>query len=149
MYRFLYIDIYLSINISKYKPSKSKDKNAVYYSSSATEEMIKKKLKDPNFLKSFNNKGKLVDYHTSDKYSSDNVLGNFTMSKGKDDKGEYVSYYDVWDLNPFKGNNIKNKIATKAQDLIGVKPAEVYGRVYINGNRETLVKNKMKSKSKL
>ena len=57
--------------------------------------MIKKKLKDANFLKSFNNKGKLVDYHTSDKYSRDNVLGNFTISKGKDDKGEYISYYDI------------------------------------------------------
>jgi hypothetical protein len=139
-----------SINISNYKPSKSKDKNAVYYSSSSTEEMIKNKLKDPNFLKSFDNKGKFTDYHTSDDSHGDNVLGNFTMHKGLDKDGRrYISYYDKWDLNPFRGNGIKDKLATKAQDLIGVKPAEVYGRVYIDGNRETLIKKKMQNKNKL
>ena len=39
-------------------------------------------------------------YHDLDAETAGNVLGNFTVSRGKDDRGEYVDYYDVWDLNP-------------------------------------------------
>ena len=28
------------------------------------------------------------------------VLGNFTVNKGKDERGEYISYYDKYDLSP-------------------------------------------------
>ena len=29
-----------------------------------------------------------------------NVLGNYTVTRGEDEKGKYIDYYDVWDLNP-------------------------------------------------
>lgn len=46
------------------------------------------------------------------------VLGNFTVSHGKDDKGEYLSYYDTYDF--------PNLIQKQMQGT----PYEVYGRIY-------------------
>tara|TARA_R110001632_G_C11202869_1_gene403435 strand:- start:46 stop:780 length:735 start_codon:yes stop_codon:yes gene_type:complete len=127
---------------SSTKPSNSKDKNAVYYNSPETENAIKEKLKDTEFLKSFKPNKKGV-YSTGTKFHRGpkvevgnrrgNVLGNFAMNLGEDDKGKYVSYYDKWDLDPYKGKNkVLNTMSSIAQDVVGVKPAEAYGRVYYN-----------------
>tara|TARA_R110000803_G_scaffold166331_1_gene229674 strand:- start:247 stop:1026 length:780 start_codon:yes stop_codon:yes gene_type:complete len=127
---------YNSIPVSEYRPSSSKDQEAVYYRSPTSEETIKEKLKDPEFLKSFkpNSKGtmSLMDYFSDTKSGSgDNVLGKYTLNQGEDDKGKYVSYYDKWDLEPYKGSNkTLNNISNKAQELAGIKPTELYGRVY-------------------
>ena len=122
------------------KPSNSTDSGATYYNSPVTENMVKEKLKDPKFLKSFKPNKKGV-YSTNPAFHrgprdkegnrGGNVLGNFTMNLGEDDKGKYVSYYDKWDLDPYKGKNkVLNTISNIAQDIVGVKPAEAYGRVY-------------------
>jgi hypothetical protein len=132
---------YNSIPLSKYRPTSSKDQEAIYYSSPTSEKTITEKLKNPEFLKSFkpNKQGvmSLHDYVTNvERGTGDNVLGNYTLNQGEDDKGKYVSYYDKWDLEPYKGrgahgnNKILHNISTKAQKLAGVKPTEVYGRVY-------------------
>ena len=60
-------------------------------------------------------------------------LGEFTVGHGKDENGEYTSYYDEWDLNPFKGNSAKvfSPILSKMKDLsfgIGT-PIKLYDRV--------------------
>ena len=49
---------------------------------------------------------------------------------GEDDKGKYISYYDKWDLQPFK-NKFAAKLGQLGQKIIGVKPREVYNRIYI------------------
>ncbi len=49
------------------------------------------------------------------------VMGNSTFAFGEDEKGRYISYYDVWDLAP-TGEEIKS---------IG-KPFEIYNRIYYN-----------------
>jgi len=127
---------YNSIPVSKYKPSSSKDEKAVYYSSPTSEQTIKEKLKDPEFLKSFkpNSQGvmSLQDYFSDvERGSGSNVLGNYTLNQGEDEQGKYVSYYDKWDLEPYKGSNkTLNNISNKAQELAGIKPTELYGRVY-------------------
>lgn len=127
---------YNSIPVSDYKPSSSKDKEAVYYRSPTSEETLKEKLKDPEFLKSFkpNSKGvmSLQDYFSDvERGSGSNVLGKYTLNQGEDEKGKYVSYYDKWDLEPYKGGNkTLNTISNKAQELAGIKPTELYGRVY-------------------
>jgi hypothetical protein len=46
------------------------------------------------------------------------ALGNFTVSKGSDDKGEYLSYYDTYDFPNWIQNRVKGD------------PYEIYGRVY-------------------
>lgn len=38
-----------------------------------------------------------------DSGSNFSELGNYTLGRGKDDKGEYISIYDKWDMNPEKG----------------------------------------------
>lgn len=54
------------------------------------------------------------------------VMGRYTISRGKDEKGSYVSYYDKWDLNP--GLITNNQ---EASEFAGVgKPFEIYGRIY-------------------
>jgi hypothetical protein len=127
---------YSSIPVSEYRPSSSKDQEAVYYRSPTSEETIKEKLKDPEFLKSFkpNSKGimSLQDYFSdAQRGSGSNVLGKYTLNQGEDDKGKYVSYYDKWDLEPYKGSNkTLNNISNKAQELAGITPTELYGRVY-------------------
>lgn len=51
-------------------------------------------------------------------------LGKFKMSQGKDERGEYISYWDEWDLDPpvLRKRNIDiDKLNN---------PYEVYGRIY-------------------
>lgn len=127
---------YNSIPVSEYRPSSSKDEEAVYYRSPTSEETIKEKLKDPEFLKSFKPDSKgtmsLQDYFSdTERGTGSNVLGRYTLNQGEDEKGKYVSYYDKWDLEPYKGSNkTLNTISNKAQELVGIKPTELYGRVY-------------------
>ena len=127
---------YNSIPVSDYKPSSSKDENAVYYSSPTSEKTIREKLKDPEFLKSFkpNSKGvmSLQDYFSDvERGSGSNVLGKYTLNQGEDEDGKYISYYDKWDLEPFKSSSeTLSNISNKAQKLAGITPTELYGRVY-------------------
>lgn len=61
-------------------------------------------------------------------------LGNHTIGRGYDDKGEYVSYYDKWDLNPLYGTsglNLPKIFDFDASFGIG-KPVEIYDRIYLD-----------------
>lgn len=68
------------------------------------------------------------------------VLGDYTISRGYDDRGEYISYYDDYDLNPYRGifaNRDKNKapkfIQNKGDLSFGVgKPFSIYDRMYLD-----------------
>ena len=57
------------------------------------------------------------------------VLGNFKLDMGKDDHGHYISYYDQWNLNPIQNNEV---IGGLINTLGGMKPPQVYGRIYYN-----------------
>lgn len=121
---------------SQYKPLNSKDPNINYVS--INDENFKKQVLD-NWervsTKGINNaKGQNAEHKLND--STFNVsgyrsiaegmaLGHYTVSKGKDEKGEYVSYYDKFDATPGKGTNLWEKIGL-------VKPFEIYGRIYID-----------------
>lgn len=53
-------------------------------------------------------------------------LGNHTIGRGLDSKGEYVSYYDLWDLNPIDkegGEDVSGGIG---------KPVNIYDRIYLD-----------------
>jgi hypothetical protein len=49
------------------------------------------------------------------------VLNDYQWSKGKDDKGNYIAYYDNWDLN----------VPLEKKGFFG-RSLEVYGRIYYN-----------------
>jgi len=136
-----------TIPVSKYRPTNSKDKNSVYYSSPTTEKNIKGRIASEgieNVLNQFTpNKSGVptwVGYGDDGSGSrNNNVLGDYTMQLGEDDEGKYMSYYDKWDLNPFapstskgypSGSKVLDAITTGAQYAAGVKPTELYGRIY-------------------
>lgn len=60
-------------------------------------------------------------------------LGSYTLSLGEDEKGKYISYYDDWDINPFKGISARTKIPviSNVENIVpGSHPFTVYGRRY-------------------
>ena len=122
---------YNSAPKSKYKPSIAKDDNVTYYASPVTEEAIRKNMDYLSDQKSF--------YTNEDsKKSSTNmggVLGRYTLSKGEDEKGKYVAYYDKYDFNPFDYNKYPggeglSKAYDKTLEFFGMDAPEIYGRVY-------------------
>lgn len=131
---------YGSVPESQYKPTKgSMFGSGTYYSSPTTESWIQRQIDArgaDRFIKAIDNKrdpetGSASHYwHTK---QSDNVLGNYILDVGEDEKGKYISYYDTWDLNPIsKGKPGLAKTAENAvQYMLGIRPPEVYGRVYI------------------
>ena len=55
------------------------------------------------------------------------IMGHYKTSIGSDERGNYMSYYDKWDLNPKK---VKNPITGKEIPTDIGKPFEIYDRVY-------------------
>lgn len=66
-------------------------------------------------------------------------LGYYTVGRGRDNKGDYVSYYDKWDINPFSGrlqNNtvLPSSIRKMLKDInldFGV-PVNIYDRIHFD-----------------
>jgi hypothetical protein len=63
------------------------------------------------------------------------ALGEYTVGKGFDKKGQYVSFYDLWDLAPFGSGDSESKRFTNAnkkdQSIIG-NPVQLYDRMYLD-----------------
>ena len=67
------------------------------------------------------------------------MLGYYTVGKGRDKKGDYASYYDKWDINPFSGRLQNNtalpvelrKHLGKLNMDIG-NPVHIYDRIYFD-----------------
>lgn len=59
---------------------------------------------------------------TFKKYYKTHALGNFFIGKGSDERGEYFSYYDIFDIG--RGNEKSRTFGT-------AKPFEVYDKIYI------------------
>jgi hypothetical protein len=128
------------IGVSAYKPSYAVD-GTTYYDSPATKASIIETLKrDKKFLDNFKaGKDGVRTYtgygldDTESAHEQGNVLGNYRMTMGKDDNGDYIDYYDKWDLQPWKRTNkTLTKITDAAQRMAGVVTPEIYGRVYMN-----------------
>jgi len=107
-----------TFRISNYKPSISKD-NINYYTFNKQDDRFVKNLIDYAYLKSKGAiDGSAKDYDIDVKGlvpdQEKNVMGNYKMSTGKDDRGTYVSFYDKWDLAPMDFG----------------KPFEIYDRIY-------------------
>lgn len=73
--------------------------------------------------------------------TGNDVLGDYTISKGYDNNGEYVSYYDEYDLNPYKGffaerahnDNTPEFIKNIGDFSFGLgKPFTFYDRIYLD-----------------
>lgn len=131
---------------SKYKPAKQTDSNVEYKTIN--------KIKDQDILKATNfnydadefpiNPLEFNESRTVHGGGLEYYFGNYTVSRGVDPvKGEYRSFYDLWDLNPFYGKHsskpdntvekILNKISGNKDASLGIgKPIEFYDRVYLD-----------------
>lgn len=103
---------------SQYSPSKNKDKSTHPYYAVDLTDYEKKLLYDS---------AKGLGIGESGVF---NILGHYfgdhTISRGKDDKGEYVSYYDLWDLSPITKDNGKD-------ESLGIgNPLHFYDRIYFD-----------------
>ena len=130
---------------SQNKPSTSKDKNAKYISlnhdrefvnevldnyervsSGKLDKGIESKLNDNSWsVSGYSSAGK--DAHKTKKQGSEhhsNAIGRYTLGKGKDKKGEYISYYDKFDQGTGDGLN-------PGEALGLTKPFEIYDRIYL------------------
>ena len=108
---------YNSFTKSKYIPTDSKNPNTKYYSlnnkyeKQIEEDLLKYNNKD--FITSLNNKRQVTG-----SIIAGASLRDYQYSKGKDDRGNYVAYYDI--------NDYSNIL-----DLIpNTNPFEIYGRIY-------------------
>lgn len=131
---------------SKNKPSNSKDKNAKYISLNNDPTFVNeildnyKRVSSGNLDKGIenklsNNSWAVSGYssagpnaHKTTKQGSEyhsNAIGRYTLSKGTDEKGDYISYYDKFDQGTGSGIN--------PGEMLGLtKPFEIYDRIYID-----------------
>ena len=127
-----------NLKISNYSPTIGNQGN-IYYKSPTESDMSWGPFSDKVLARAFktrDNKGK--NTFVSPHY--DDVMGHYTTSFGKDKKGKYISYYDVWDLNPFEGTPIENG---DIGERYGIgKPVHLYNRKYYTDADSTRIMNK-------
>ncbi len=132
---------YDSMQESEYRPTESKDPKATYYKSEQTEAEIKNAFK-------IELKGNTVEealaevtsgstlVNVGDGRRQGSVLGKYKVDTGVDEKGHYISYYDIWDLNPIPETGVDTidvgvgKVASYLTGKAGLKSPEIYGRIY-------------------
>jgi len=108
-----------TFEVSNHKPSTSTDPKANYLSvSKSYPEIVDFVKKEGTTLKQGESK--------QVQEPSNLVFRNFKISKGKDEKGEYISYYDKWNLNP----SLEFPIPEQG------KPFEIYDRIYLNDSKK-------------
>lgn len=71
---------------------------------------------------------RVTNSRTGDRAPND-VMGKFKISVGKDERGEYISYYDLWDFGRPQGQF--KKVVELSEGVLG-KPYEIYDRVYFD-----------------
>ena len=121
-----------TFGISDYQPSISKQTKYYFKFNNPLNEMPE--LSDMKRLVSLIKNGYVDEFSPTTKpqpYTGmGNVMGNFKWSLGKDEKGCYVSYYDLWKLDvPLE----------KGKGFFG-KPFEIYDRIYYNPETYEIVK---------
>ena len=126
--------------VSQFKPQIG-SKDVTYFTSPSELQLKGNPLSDENLAMALAAK----DHYKKDSFVSptyDEVMGNFTYSFGQDKKGKYLSYYDKWDLNPFKGS-LYDDVDIAEKYGIG-HPVELYNRRYYDQSDEDFVKGKYK-----
>lgn len=160
---------YNTIQESKYTPTYGAEKKK-YYSAKGVEEEIIKELGLENLSKSDKSSlEKILKDRFGEKIGKYNNkyyeaiipgLGQASYSVGSDERGPYVAYSDLWDLDPTSGayadvikasdfttiegiknflQNIGKKAATSVVN-IKATPPDVYGRIYFDPKTGKLVK---------
>ncbi len=126
-----------SLKESEYKPTRGAEDNTTYYTvpiNDATKRLLVDEGSKLDFNQNANTKA-LFDYN----------MGTSTVGKGVDNKGEYISYYDIWDVNPLHGDYVNNTLKTDHPILSHLipdngkdsfrgitNPVSFYDRIYLD-----------------
>ncbi|NTW13923.1 MAG: hypothetical protein HGA31_02735 [Candidatus Moranbacteria bacterium] len=118
-----------TFGISDYRPGQSKEEK-YYYSLPKLEDDIFlefKKLSSRPTPKDSQYASQMV-HEVGDTFLGKDfsVMMNYTLSYNEDERGRYVSYYDIWDLNPV------SKMVELSSVLGSGKPFEIYNRIYFD-----------------
>lgn len=116
------------IEESAYRPQMGGNENLSYYRLPLTDYEKDRLIEETDNLPIGKNK-------VTDLFSGYN-LADHTIGRGIDARGEYRSYYDRWDINPFSGKYqgwdipfLRNLPDT----TMGIgKPVEIYDRIYLD-----------------
>ena len=114
---------------SNYTPTIKTDNNDIYY------KLDENSFPMDDFIR-FNKYDKYDNEHTPLKLGESRItstlpFGYNTVSRGFDNNGEYISYYDEWDLSPF--NNKDGHNSNKKDNSFGIgKPVYLYNRLYLD-----------------
>ena len=116
------------LKTSKYRPQMGGESDTTYYKLPLTDSEKEYLIEETESLPIGRNK-------VSDILSGYN-LADHTIGRGFDSRGEYRSYYDRWDINPFNGKYQGTNIPflnslPDASFGIG-KPVAVYDRIYLD-----------------
>lgn len=134
----------IKLEESKYKPTVGKDLDKKYYKiwgvdpNADTQFFTPQLIKEGSTLQFGKNKNTTL-------FSPAN-MGESTIGRGVDDRGDYISYYDEWDLNPLSGrysnvswnnNKLVNKLglnkSTAGDMSFGLgTPLYFYDRVHLD-----------------
>lgn len=57
------------------------------------------------------------------------ILGNATVGYGNDNRGQYLSYYDKWDIALSGDSNSEDNFVSR---LVGGRPFDLYDRIYLD-----------------
>ena len=116
----------VTISPSMYKPTKGKPNPRTFRIDNLSDK-DKKQLID--YTKEiYIGDNKLINYNINDTFDG---LGRFTVGKGHDSKGTYISYYDNWNLSPFGNKEVGGGGAEDESFGIG-NPFDVYDRIYLD-----------------
>lgn len=120
----------ITVSNSKYKPTLGND-NIQYKKLNLTNKDKKRLIVDAIYNNALNF-GKNTESYSLGKY-----FGDHTIGRGIDSKGEYISYYDLWDLSPINTNETDNKERAKGNNgkdqSYGIgTPIHFYDRIYLD-----------------
>lgn len=141
---------------SNYTPSKSKDKNkGPYYKhpTLASNNSIDAQYKK-DAIEALKNIYWSLDENENTTMANmmSDAFGTYTVGRGFDNKGAYVSYYDLWDLAPnaYFGDDESMGVGTPIQfydrlyldDVMGLQPGSIKGThwlppVHVDYNKKT------------
>lgn len=123
---------------SSYRPTVGDASNVNYYTIPVDADTKARLVREGTALQTGKNKNSrvLANYNS----------GTHTIGKGRDSEGDYVSYYDRFDLNPFSGISSETSLSgnpvikalgldsSKVGDLsFGIgKPLEFYDRIHLD-----------------
>lgn len=113
-----------TFGISDYHPEHASEDKYYYKLNDVTFELPEIPLGVKDIVQKLKEGGGTIPWHTGRssphaEAANQDIMRNFTVSMGKDEKGHYISYYDKWDL----------AVLIESSGAVG-EPYEIYDRIY-------------------